>query len=132
MQENSYAFPHWLFQLLQGIALFGAGGLIVKLITLWQHRRLPAVAVQKLEAETTEITIRSHSTAGDSLTRMMDRLELAQTRNDELREEIDDLQQERDKQAMELESYDRQMRKMKAMLDLKGIKMSDFDEPPES
>lgn len=125
--------PHWVFQGLQMLAGVGAGvgvgGLIIKLILLWQNRRKPAVEVQKVEAEATEITIRSHSTAGDAMMRMMDRLEVALDTTDRLRAQRDDLQDKADRLEMEVESYERQMKKMKAIMDLKGIKLSDFDEP---
>jgi hypothetical protein len=129
MQDTQAAIPHWVFTVLQGLALFVGGGTVVKLLTLYQNRNKPKVEIEKTEAETTEITIRSHSTAGESMMRMMDRLELALNTNDRLRNERDDLQEQVDKQQMELESYDRQMRRMKAILTLRNIKISDFDEP---
>src|SRR5687768_8991761 len=86
MQETQ-AIPHWAFTVLQWLALFGAGGTCVKLIMLYQNRKKPGVEVNKTEAETTEITIRSHSSASDSLMRMMGKLEAAQATNDRLRSE---------------------------------------------
>jgi len=129
MQDSQAAFPHWAFQVLQTLATLGAGGVIVRLIDLYQNRRKPIVEVKKTEAEATEITIRSHSTASDSMMRMMDRLEVALNTNDRLRSERDDLREQTDLQKMELESYERQMRRMKAIMDLKGIKFSDYDPP---
>lgn len=129
MQEQANAFPHWLYTVLQTFAAFGAGGVIVRLITLWQNRQKPVVEVKKVEAETTEITIRSHAAAGDSMIRMMNRLDHALNTIDQIRSERDDLRELTDKQQMELESYDRQMKRMKAIMDIKGIKISDFDEP---
>jgi hypothetical protein len=129
MQDTQAAFPHWAFQVLQTLATLGAGGVILKVIELYLNRKKPIVEVQKAEAETTEITIRSHSAAGDAMVRLMNRLEIASNTNDRLRNERNDLQELTDKQQMELESYERQMKRMKAMLDLRGIKISDFDEP---
>ena len=129
--QNSNAIPDWAFQVLQTLATLGAGGALVKLITLYQNRKEPFVEVQKTEAETTQITIKSHSVASDALIRMMDRLEEASNTNDRLRSERDDLRELSDKQQMELESYERQMRRMKAALDLSGIRMSDYDTPKE-
>lgn len=129
MQDSQAALPHWAFTVLQTLATLGAGGVILKLAELYLNRKKPIVEVQKAEAETTEITIRSHSAAGDSMMRMMDRLELALETNDRLRSERDDLREQTDLQKMELESYERQMKRMKAIMDLKGIKISDFDEP---
>lgn len=129
MQESQAPFPHWAFQVLQTLATLGIGGAAVKVYELYQNRRKPFVEVQKTEAETTEITIRSHSAAGDAMMRMMDRLEAALNTTDRLRSERDDLREKTEKQGTELESYERQMRRMKAIMDLKGIKLSDFDEP---
>lgn len=127
--QDATALPEWLLPVLRNLASFGAGALIIKFITLWQNRRKPIVEVKKTEAETTEITIRSHATAGDSLTRMMDRLEKAVASNEILRNQRDDLQEKCDKLEMEVESYDRQMKRMKGLLDFHSIKMSELDEP---
>jgi len=127
MQEQANALPQWLLTVLQNLAMFSAGGLIVRLITIWLNRKKPQVEIQKTAAETTEITIRSHATAGDSLTRMMDRLEKAVASNESLRSQRDDLQEKCDKLEMETESYDRQMRKMKAFMTLHNLKYSDMD-----
>lgn len=129
MQETTPAIPPWLFQTLQNLAWFGAGGLILKLITLWQNRKKPAAEIVKLEDEATEIRIRSRVVAGDSWLRMMDRLDQAATKNENLRSQRDDLQEKCDKLEMEVESCDRQMRKMKAYMDFKGLRYSEMDEP---
>lgn len=126
MQENSFAVPHWIVNALQVLCGMGLGGLIVRVVTLWQNRKRPAVEVQKLEAETTEITIRSHSTAGDSLTRMMDRLELAQTRNDDLREENADLETENDRLRGDVEAYERQMTRVRRFMEDNGLDFNDL------
>lgn len=129
MQENSYAIPHWVFTLLQVLGGMGLGGLIYRFIVLWQNRKRPSVEVEKLAAETTEITIRSRSAAGDAVTRMMDRLELAQIKNDDLRAENEDLENENGKLKSEIEGYERQMKRMSAIMELAGVKWSDYDRP---
>lgn len=129
MQENSPAIPHWLFTALYGLATFIGGGTALKLIDLYQNRNRPKVEVHKVEAETTEIIVRSQVAASDALNRIVDRLEAALSTTDRLRSERDDLRELTDKQGMELESYERQMKRMKAIMDLRGIKISDFDEP---
>lgn len=129
MQDSTPAIPHWLFQALQALGYLGLGGAAVKFYELYQNRNRPKVEVHKVEAETTEIVVRSQVAASDALDRIVGRLEAALTTTDRLRSERDDLREQNDKQAMELESYERQMRRMKAIMDLKGIKISDFDEP---
>jgi hypothetical protein len=100
--QDTQALPHWAFTVLQTLATLGAGGVILKLIELYLNRKKPIVEVQKAEAETTEITIRSHSTAGDSMIRMMNRLEDALKTNDRLRDERDTANAERDNAHFEL------------------------------
>lgn len=129
MQEQVSATPEWLLPVLRNLASFGAGAVIIRLITLWQNRKKPAVEVQKVEAEATEIIIRSKSIAGDSLDRMMARLDRSVAQNERLRSERDDLQEKCDKLQMETESYERQMRRMKALLDIHSIKMTELDDP---
>lgn len=129
MQQDTTAIPHWLFTIAYGLATFVGGGTAVKLILLYQNRKKPIVEVRKVEAETTEITIRSHAVAGDSMIRMMNRLDEALDTIDRIRAERDDLREKSDKQEIEIESYDRQMRRMSALMELKGIKMSDYDTP---
>lgn len=101
MQETPSAIPHWLFQVLQSLALFGAGGFIVRLITIWQNRKKPVVEAQKTEAETTEIRIRSYSTAADSNLRMMERLQ-------DTLDDIDRIRAERDAWRLKAESAETQ------------------------
>lgn len=129
MQENSTAIPHWLFTALYGLATFIGGGTALKLIELYQNRNKPKVEVAKVEAETAEIVVRSQVAASGALDRIVARLEAALATTDRLRSERDDLREQADLQKMELESYERQMKRMKAIMDLKGLKLSDFDEP---
>lgn len=96
MQESSQSIPHWAFQIFQTLATLGAGGVILKVVELYLNRRKPIVEVKKTEAEADEITIRSHSTAGESMMRMMDRLETALNTNDRLRGERDAANADRD------------------------------------
>lgn len=129
MSEATPAIPHWMYQVLQALGFLGAGGAAVKLYELYQNRNRPKVEVAKVEAETAEIVVRSQVAASDALDRIVGRLEAALTTTDRLRSERDDLRELTDKQAMELESYERQMKRMKAIMDIKGVKISDFDEP---
>ena len=129
MQQDTTAIPHSVFTIAYLLATFIGGGAAYKFLELYLNRKKPVVEVQKVEAETTEITIRSHAVAGDSMIRMMDRLDDALNTIDALREERNDLREKTDKQEMELESYERQMKRMKAVMDLKGVRLSDYDEP---
>jgi hypothetical protein len=89
MQESS-AFPQWIQTALGWLAPIIAGGAIHRLVTTWLNRHKPAAEVHVVEATATEITVRAGSSAGDSVMRMMDRLDVAQLTIDRLRTERDD------------------------------------------
>lgn len=90
MQESFSTSPTWLQTALGWVASFLTGATIFKLIEIWQNRKKPAAEVQVQEATANEIVIRSHSTAGDFIMRMMTRLDEAQGTIDRLRSERDD------------------------------------------
>lgn len=126
MQDASTPIPHWLFTVLQTIATLGAGGVIVKLVDLYQNRKKPIVEVQKTEAEATEIRIRSYSTAADSNLRMMERLQ-------NTLDDIDRIRAERDQWRLKAESAETQrkvdehyIKQLLAANEL-GVKLSDVD-----
>lgn len=78
MQET-FSPPHWLVQALQTLVTLAAGGGILKLYNLWLNRRKPAADVEETEARALEIRIRSQASATDSILKMMDRLDRAQS-----------------------------------------------------
>lgn len=131
MQDASPALPHWAFQILYLIASCGAGGVIVKLITVYQNRKLPSAKVHESEARTTQITVKTNTIAGDAVIKMMDRLDEALDSIDRLRSERDKATETVETQKIELASYDQQLKKMKAIIDISGVKLSDFDIPRE-
>lgn len=128
MQDASTPIPHWLFQILYPLAWLIGGGGIVKLVTIWQNRRKPKAEAQKTEAETTEITIRSYSTAADSNLRMMERLQ-------DTLDDIDRIRAERDQWKERAESAESQrkidehyIKRLTAANEL-GVKLVDLDRP---
>ena len=88
--QDSLTTPAWLQTALGWIASFITGATIFKLADIWLNRKKPAAEVSVTEATATEITVRSHSTAGDAIIRMMGRLDEAQATIDRLRNERDD------------------------------------------
>lgn len=140
--------PTWLQTVLGWIASFLSGVTIIKLVDIWLNRKKPAAEIEVKQATATEITVRSHSTAGDSLARMMDRLDLAQTTIDRLRDERDNAElrafdmnvelrasqneNEQLREQAKLDNY--QLRKMMAFIETKkGLKEEyiDLDRPKE-
>lgn len=128
MQDASTPLPHWAFQILYALAWLVGGGGIVKLVTVWQNRKKPVVEAQKTEAETTEIRIRSYSTAADSQMRMMERLQ-------DTLDDIDRIREERDRWKERAESAESQqkidehyIKRLTAANEL-GVKLVDLDNP---
>lgn len=136
MQEGIINPPHWLQLILAAIASLVARDGIVKVYHIWLNRKKPAAEVHLTDATATEVTIRSHATAGDSVVRMMNRLDTAQVTIDRLRGERDDWQlrafdlqvelNEMKKQNAQLNtdvgSMDHQMRKQMAFIIAKELK----------
>jgi hypothetical protein len=89
MQESS-TLPTWIQTAFGLLASFLAGGGFYKLFNTWLNRRKPAAEVHLVEANTAEIIVRAGSSAGESVMRMMDRLDTAQLTIDRLRSERDD------------------------------------------
>lgn len=128
MQDAATLLHEWAGKVLYALAWLIGGGGIVKLITTWQNRRRPVVEAQKTEAETTEIRIRSYSTAADSNLRMMERLQ-------DTLDDIDRIRDERDKWKERAESAESQVKidehyikRLTAANEL-GVKLADIDKP---
>lgn len=136
MQETPTTSLTWTQLALSILATLLTGGGIFKLIDTWRYRKKPAADIDVVEATATEIKVRSHSTAGDSLARMMDRLDVAQTTIDRLRGERDDWQLEAFDARVELRESqnenaqlmvqakidNHQIRKQMAFIEARGLK----------
>ena len=124
--DTSLSWPHVVYLALAGIlGYFAKAG--YRWVRLWLERDKPKAEVHESEARATEIIVRSHSTAGDAVIRFMDRLDEAQLKIDALREERDEYKQRVDLQEIELKLRDEQIKKLKGIMDIKGIHLSDFD-----
>jgi len=137
MQESP-AIPHWAYQILQTLATLGAGGVIVKLVTLYQNRQKPAAEVheslartRKTDAEAFKIRAEGTSELDSIIERLHHRIDQMQVGVDEIRGERDECRQQVELQKIELQSYETQMRRMQSIMDLKGIHLSDYDEPKQ-
>lgn len=142
MQHDSLAIPQWILESLKWLAGISAGGLIVRLVTLYQNRHKPAAELHRTDAETTEITVRASSSASDAVMRMMSYLTQAQVMIDRLRDdngrlreerdcwqdeydkvfvERNDLAQRNDLLKQETKTYAKQIEQMHAVLKLHGL-----------
>lgn len=119
MQDGLTTSPAWLNSALGWIASFLTGATIFKLIEIWLNRKKPAAELHVTEETATEIKIRAHSTAGDALARMMDRLDVAQATIDKLRERA--MKAEADAQTAQMF-----VDQLNAAAKLKGVRLSDY------
>jgi hypothetical protein len=128
--------PNWIQIAFGLLAAFLGGGGAFKLLTFWlQRKKLPTeihesiARTVKTTAEARRINVGADVELNAIIERLHSRIDQMQLGIDAIRGERDELSRHSDKQEMELESYERQMRRMKAIMDLKGIRISDFDEP---
>lgn len=126
--------PSWLYLALTSLVSIIAGGGAAHYFNTWLNRRKPAAEVHRSYEEAAEITIRGRAAAAESISRLMDRLERAQNDIDRLRTDRDDWKGkarllEFDNEQMKTEqSLDKtQIKKLKGLLDVHGIKFSEFD-----
>lgn len=135
MQEASTPLPDWAFKAILWLASFVGLRGTEKLITVWLNRKKPEVEAKKTEAETTEIRIRSYSTAAESQMRMMQRLQDTLDDIDRVRDERDRIRDERDRWRERAEAAESQVKidehfikRLSAANELK-LKLSDLDNP---
>jgi len=64
--------------------------------------------------------------------RLRAQMEFQRDRADRMEEERDELETRNELQVIELRMRDADIKKLKGLLDVHGIKFSEFDEPPES
>ena len=131
MQDASTPLPEWAFKGLLVLASFLGGGTFVRLITVWLNRKKPVVEAQKTEAETTEIRIRSYSTAADSNLRMMERLQDTLDDIDRIRAERDNWRDRAESAESQRKIDEHYIKRLMAANEL-GVKLVDMDRPKES
>jgi len=153
MQESPIVLPHWIQTAFGWVASGVAGGLIVRLYTIWLNRKKPAAEVHLTQASAAEITVKAGSNASDAVMRMMDRLTVAQSEIDRLRQERDRWQDEYDKTFTErdellrrngmlqeeVKGYENQIKTMRATLTFEqknydnsqDVKPEDYTLPPK-
>lgn len=118
MQETG-TIPHWIQLALTALASVVSGIGIDKLYNTWLNRKKPAAELHLTEETAAEIKVRAHSTAGDALARMMDRLDVAQATIDKLRERA--MKAEADAQTAQMF-----VDQLNAAAKLKGVRLSDY------
>lgn len=142
LQLESSNYPHtlaqWLYILL---ATFLGGGGVGAWLTAWFRRRHGPAEVRKIHAEARQIEVRSDIDLGDSVLKLIKEVSTAKIEAERLRDErnhwelksfdlqleVKDLQSENAQMQTQARLDERQIKKMKALLDLKGISYSEAD-----
>jgi hypothetical protein len=128
MQENSSA-PHVLLDFLKILAVPFAAA-IGYLFSWFQNRKRLKPELSILEANAEKARAEAKKLGGETLDLAYDRIDELVVVNFELRQDCLALQKKVDLAEIRDRFNDEQRRKMKALLDLHGIKYSEFDEPP--
>lgn len=135
MQESPASIPQWMQPALIALASILSGIGIDRLYNSWLNRKKPSADIHLTEANATEVTVRAYSTAGDAIGRMIDKLTEAQSTIDQLRQERDAWQDEYDKAFTErddllrrngmmqdeVNSYENQIKTMRATLEKNNL-----------
>ena len=135
MQDNIFASLSWKQALLSIFTMFG-GGAAVKLYSVYLNRHKPAAEVHATEAGADKTRAEARKLNAEADVQFNSIVERLHIRIDEMAKAIDEIRAERDEcklqyelQCIELKLRDGQGKRMKAILDVRGIKLSDFDEP---
>jgi len=130
------ASPNWIQIAFGLLAAFVGGGGAFKLLTLWLSRKkLPAeiheslARTDKTRAEARKINAQATSELDEIIERLHIRVDEMQLKVDEVRDDRDQYKLRCELQQIELKMRDDDIKKLKGILDAKGIKPSDFDEP---
>jgi hypothetical protein len=131
MQEHSPSASQVLLDFLKILAIPIAGG-IGYLFSWFRNRgkRKPELSI--LEASAAKTRAEAKKLDGETLDLAYERIDELVVVNFQLRKDLLDLQKKVDMAEIRDKFNDGQRRKMKAMLDVHGIKYSEFDEPKDS
>lgn len=113
------------------VASFMGGGGAFKLFNSWLNRNKPAAEIHETEARAFKTTAEGTKLNADTLERWLTRVDQMRAKVDSLSEERDSLRLQNELQRIELTMHEHDIKKMKGILDARGIKLSDYDEPKE-
>ena len=138
MQELSHSSLSWT-QIAFGIlASFIGGGGAYKLFNIWLNRKKPAAEIDveearavKTRAEARKINAEADVQFNTMLERLHARIEKMQLDVDRISDQRNEYKLRCDLQVIELTMRDNDIKRMKGIMDAKGIKLSDFDELKE-
>lgn len=133
--DSSLSWPYILYLAVAGfLGYFFRQG--YRWIVLWLNRKRPAAELHlseaqadKTRAEARKINVEADKEFSTMVERLHARIDQMQESTAKVRAERDDLKMRNDLQIMELRRRDADIRKYLAMLEVNGIKPSDYDKP---
>jgi len=138
MQGTAISSPSWTQIAFWIVASFIGGGGAYKLFNIWLNRKKPAseIVVNEAEAvkrraEARKINAEADIQFTEIVERLHVRIEQMQAKVEEICVERDECRLKLDLQFIELTMRDKQIKRMKGIMDANDIKMSDFDVPKE-
>ena len=136
MQETAYPSLSLKQLAFWVVASFLGGGTTYKLATLFLNRKQPAAQIHVTEATALKTRAEGRKINADADVQFSEIIERLHARIDQMQEKVEEMSRERDGiklryelQTIELTMRDKQVKRMKGILDAEGIKMSDYDEP---
>jgi hypothetical protein len=130
------ASPNWIQIAFGLVAAFVTGGGFFKLITIWLSRGEREARARKIDAETRQLDVQVQQMRGDIVLEFIDRLTAQQARVDQLIKENQTSQEtiarqsaQIQKQVIEMDLSDKQIKRIKGLLDAPQIKLSELDDP---
>lgn len=137
MQDASPTYP-WTHPL--ALVLAGIVGWLLRTvyryILLYLGRHKPraetdeiTARTQKTLAEARQIHVRSDTEVSNVVLEVITQIREMQEANEVVRKERDRLEQQVALQGIELKSYEGQIKKLKAFIDMSGLKYADADKP---
>lgn len=136
MQENIHSSLSWTQIAFYIVASFIGGGGAYKLFNSWLNWRKQPAEIHVTEAQAIKTRAEARKINADADLQVNTIIERLHVRIDQMQEGVDAIRVERDElkmrcdmQEIELRMRDGQIKKIKGILDTRGIKLSDFDEP---
>lgn len=128
--DPSLSLPHLLYLAIAGfIGYFARKG--HNWLGVWLNRNKPAAEIHETQARADKTMAEAAEIRADTLERWLTRVDQMRTKVDALSEERDGLRLKNQLLTIELRMHENDIKKMKGIMDAKGIKLSDFDEPKQ-
>ena len=126
--DPSLSLPHLLYLALAGfVGYFARKG--HNWLNVWINRKKPEAEIHETEARADKTRAEATKINADTIERWLTRVDQMRAKVDSISEQRDALRLQNELQRIELVMHENDIKRMKGILDARGIKLSDFDEP---